>query len=51
MLSERPQDVFRFYSHESYFAHDTDQPVQGQQVVIVFTEYLAKILIFLVIVD
>ncbi|CAG9536026.1 unnamed protein product [Cercopithifilaria johnstoni] len=31
MLSERPQDVFRFYSHESYFAHDTDQPVQGQQ--------------------
>lgn len=32
MLSERPQDVFRFYSHESYFAHDTDQPVQGQQV-------------------
>lgn len=34
MLSERPQDVFRFYSHESYFAHDTDQPVQGQQVAI-----------------
>uniref|UniRef100_A0A1I8EHG2 Uncharacterized protein n=1 Tax=Wuchereria bancrofti TaxID=6293 RepID=A0A1I8EHG2_WUCBA len=32
MLSERPQDVFRFYSHESYFVHDTDQPVQGQQV-------------------
>ncbi|MFH4974685.1 hypothetical protein AB6A40_001394 [Gnathostoma spinigerum] len=31
MLSERPQDVFRFYSHESYFAHDTDQPIQGQQ--------------------
>ncbi|KHN77986.1 Ras GTPase-activating protein-binding protein 2 [Toxocara canis] len=32
MLSERPQDVFRFYSHESYFVHDIDQPVQGQQV-------------------
>ncbi|VDM48114.1 unnamed protein product [Toxocara canis] len=31
MLSERPQDVFRFYSHESYFVHDIDQPVQGQQ--------------------
>ncbi|VDD91911.1 unnamed protein product [Enterobius vermicularis] len=31
MLSERPQDVYRFYSHESYFAHDSEQPVQGQQ--------------------
>ena len=31
MLSERPQDVYRFYSHESYFVHDSEQPVQGQQ--------------------
>uniref|UniRef100_A0A0M3HIF0 NTF2 domain-containing protein n=1 Tax=Ascaris lumbricoides TaxID=6252 RepID=A0A0M3HIF0_ASCLU len=31
MLSERPHDVFRFYSHESFFVHDIDQPVQGQQ--------------------
>ncbi|VDM97470.1 unnamed protein product [Thelazia callipaeda] len=31
MLSERPCDVFRFYSHESYFIHDTEQPVQGQE--------------------
>lgn len=31
MLSERPQDVFRFYSHESYFMHGSEDPIQGQQ--------------------
>lgn len=41
MLSERPQDVFRFYSHESYFAHDTDQPVQGQKKIQKAIEHLA----------
>ncbi|VDN90148.1 unnamed protein product [Brugia pahangi] len=43
MLSERPQDVFRFYSHESYFVHDTDQPVQGQQKIQKAIERLAFI--------
>ncbi|VDN24463.1 unnamed protein product [Gongylonema pulchrum] len=31
MLAEKPQDVYRFYSHESFFAHGTEPPVQGPQ--------------------
>lgn len=31
MLSEKPEEVFRFYSHESFFVHDQEAPVQGQQ--------------------
>ncbi|VDN51834.1 unnamed protein product [Dracunculus medinensis] len=31
MLSERPQDVYRFYGHESFFRFDAGTAIQGQQ--------------------
>lgn len=34
MLSERPQDVYRFYGHESFFRFDAGTAIQGQQVII-----------------